>query len=90
MINVVGLSIGIAVFILILQFVSFEQSINKFHTNLASIHRVMFEAKNGQVYEYSAPVIGQTAKQNFPEVLNYCRVVDQSFVGGVVAVPDKS
>ncbi|MFM8739658.1 MAG: hypothetical protein ACKOC0_05580, partial [Cytophagales bacterium] len=61
LINVVGLSIGIAVFILILQFVSFEQSINKFHANLASIHRVMFEAKNGQVYEYSAPVIGQTA-----------------------------
>ncbi len=73
-INVTGLSLGIAAFMLILQYISFEASVNKFHKNLPDIYRVLFEGKNGSAWDYTAPIIGPLAKREFGEVNNYCRV----------------
>lgn len=84
-INITGLSLGITAFLLILQYVGFERSVNSFHKNLHSLHRILFEGKDGYVYDYSAPIIGPIVKQNFGETTSYCRVVSQSFVNGVAS-----
>ncbi len=75
-INVVGLSLGIAAFVLILQYISFEASVNKFHKNLPDLYRVLFETKDGKIQDYSPPVLAPLAKQQFGEVANYCRVAE--------------
>jgi putative ABC transport system permease protein len=87
-INIAGLSLGIMSFLLILQYVSFEKSVNTFHKNSESIHRILFEGKDDYIYDYSAPIIGPIVKQNFGEVFNYCRVADQSFVSGVAKISE--
>lgn len=87
-INITGLSLGIMAFILILQYVGFERSVNTFHANSNELHRVLFENVNGTVYDYSAPIIGPTIKQNFGEVKSYCRVIAQSFVNGITTIKE--
>lgn len=87
-INIAGLSLGIMSCILILEYVSYERSVNKFHTNIESLHRVLFKNNEGFIYDYSAPVIGPIVKQNFGEVANFCRVVDQSFVSGIAKIEE--
>ncbi len=88
-INVGGLSLSIAAFILILQYVSFEVSVNTFHKNLPDLYRVLFETKEGQVYDYSAPIIGTLAKQQFGEVDKYCRVAE-GIGNGIVKVGENA
>lgn len=85
LINITGLSLGITAFLLILQFVGFERSVNTFHANLPSLHRILFEAKDGNVYDYSPPIVGPIIKQNFGEATSFCRVVSQPFVNGVAS-----
>ncbi|MCU0383750.1 MAG: ABC transporter permease [Cyclobacteriaceae bacterium] len=87
-INITGLSLGIMAFILILQYVAFEKSVNTFHANSNELHRVLFEDVNGTVYDYSAPIIGPTIKQNFAEVNAYCRIIAQSFVNGITSIKE--
>ena len=86
-INVAGLSLGIAVFVLILQYIGFEKSVNGFHKNLPELHRVLFESKEGEIYDYSPPVLAPTVKQQFAEVTNYCRVAD-GVANGIVTLGD--
>ncbi|MCE2734811.1 MAG: ABC transporter permease [Flammeovirgaceae bacterium] len=87
-INITGLSLGIMAFILILQYVGFERSVNTFHANSNELHRVLFENTNGSVYDYSAPIIGPTIKQNFADVKSYCRVIAQPFVNGICTLKE--
>jgi putative ABC transport system permease protein len=86
-INVAGLSLGIASFVLILQYIGFEKSVNRFHKNLPELHRVLFESKEGEVYDYSPPVLGPMLKQQFAEVNNYCRVAE-GIANGIVTLGD--
>ncbi len=86
-INVAGLSLGIAVFVLILQYIGFEKSVNGFHKNLPQLHRALFETKEGEIYDYSPPVLAPTIKQQFAEVTNYCRVAD-GVANGIVTLGD--
>jgi putative ABC transport system permease protein len=73
-INIIGLAVGIATFIFILQYISFEQSVNQFHTNLPKIYRLLSESKEGGTHEYMMPAIAPASKENFAEVESYCRV----------------
>lgn len=43
LINILGLSGGLAVFMIILQYVRFEQSYDRFHTTADHIYRVILE-----------------------------------------------
>lgn len=49
LINVVGLSLGMTAFVMIVQYVSFEKSYNSFHKNLPQLSRVLNEKKDGRV-----------------------------------------
>ena len=73
--NLLGLSVGMAAFMLLLQFVIYENSFDEFHHNSDQIYRVRYDAyRNGNRMFASAaavPAVGPAMKNNFPEVLEY-------------------
>jgi len=72
LINVLGLVVGIAAFILITQYISFELSFDNFHKNKDKVYRVGLKRySNGELIETSAktfPGVRAILKDNFPEV----------------------
>ena len=77
-INILGLSIGIAVCFIIMLYVQDELSYDKFNKNANNIARVVFHANisGGKINEsiVMAPV-AQTMKRDFPEVQDATRLV---------------
>lgn len=80
LINIMGLAIGMACFILILLFVFDELSYDKFHENHERIYRVTRQWFNedgvvslhlGQV----APPIGPLLENDFPEIVHAVRII---------------
>lgn len=77
-INIVGLALGIAASLLLLQYVSNELSYDKFHVMAENIYRLRHDAYKGGALEHSealtyygaAPAI----KESFPEVVNFVRL----------------
>ena len=78
-INVFGLSVGLACFILFLLFAVNEFSFDRFHKNASTIYRVYrwTIAMNGQQPEgdpYLPAPLGPAMKQDLPEVKNFVRI----------------
>lgn len=76
LINVVGLSVGIACCVLILLWVQFELSYDDFHENLENIHLVGTHHKYGAQEEWSEqspPALGPALEAELPEVLRFTR-----------------
>ncbi|MCW3119885.1 MAG: hypothetical protein JWM28_3967, partial [Chitinophagaceae bacterium] len=77
-INITGLSIGIAAGLLILQYISFELSYDRFNTNLADLYRVINDRyQNGRLIQHGTATysaIGKALKEDYPEVENNSRV----------------
>ena len=73
--NLLGLSAGMAAFMLLLQFVVYENSFDEFHQNSDNIYRVRYDGyRNGQrmfACAAAVPAVGPAMKNNFPEVLEY-------------------
>lgn len=87
MINVGGLSMGIATFLLILQYISFEKSVNHFHVNLSSLYRVVMSYENGTLSALSSPGLAPLGQQTIGEIKSYCRMAEGSNLGhGIVAI----
>ncbi len=72
-INIFGLAMGIAAFLLILEYVSFEKSVNGFHKNISSVYRLLNEDSKGQTWPQVEPGWAQKAKEKFPEIKDCCR-----------------
>ncbi|WP_117883522.1 ABC transporter permease [Aureibaculum luteum] len=76
-INITGLAIGIASFILIMLYVNYEMSYDKFEGS-ENVYRVFMDAKEGETFEPSdaqtANLIGPTLKREFPEVKEQVRL----------------
>lgn len=76
-INLLGLSIGMASFLLILQVISFEFSYDNFHKNKDNICRLYYSYNNGSsnisVTGTPAPM-GPFLKKDWPEVVDYVRI----------------
>ncbi len=88
-INLLGLSLGMTAFILIFQYISFEKSVNGFHTNLPDIHRMLIEDKNGVMTDGVAAGLPALAKQQLGEIKEYCRLAEGSNLGnGVIGIGD--
>ena len=83
-INIAGLAVGIASFVFILEYVSFEKSVNQFHTNLPKMYRLLDESKEG-THEYMYSAAAPAAKENFAEVESYCRMAD-GIARGIIGV----
>ncbi len=84
--NVIGLSLGMAVSLLILQYVKYEKSYDTFHSKASDIYRIQYNAwQNGKLrFECAAavPAVGPALKNNFPEVKQFTRLYP---VSGVVS-----
>jgi putative ABC transport system permease protein len=75
--NIAGLALGISACILILQYISYESSYDKFHLDSKNIYRVQYNFfSNGEKRYASAaavPAIGRALKDYFVEVKDYAR-----------------
>ena len=87
MINILGLGLGIAAFVFILEYVSLEKSVNQFHTHVDRMYRIMNVAPNGTSWGEVEPGWATLAQDRFPEIETYCRFAD-GIASGVVQKPD--
>ena len=84
LINIGGLAIGIAACLLILQYVTYERSYDRFHQNADRIYRVKqdrFE-KGVLATEWAAGAyaVGNNMKETFPEVASYVKLKEERTV----------
>lgn len=77
-INVIGLSVGMAASILILYFVAFENSYDRFHPNAKDIYRIEMDTYRSSQLESKStltpPAIAASLHNDFPEVEEIARV----------------
>ncbi|WP_332368536.1 hypothetical protein [Spirosoma telluris] len=50
LINISGLALGIATFVLILEYVAYERSVNTFHKNLPTLYRLLTQTREGNIW----------------------------------------
>jgi putative ABC transport system permease protein len=76
-INIAGLSIGLAVAILLFSWINSQVNFDKFHKNASEIYLVVqhseFEGENSEENSIQAP-FAETVKNRFPEIIESCRV----------------
>jgi putative ABC transport system permease protein len=81
-INIVGLTAGLAIGILILLWVQDELSFDSFHKNAANIYRMELFGGTGtsrQIWPLPVYPMAALAKQNIPEVEDMVRITDAGF-----------
>jgi putative ABC transport system permease protein len=91
LINIAGLSIGMAACLLILQYVSFELSYDQFNKNSDDIYRVVNDRyQNGKLVQHGTitySAIGKAMQDDFPEVINHTRI--EPFSQEIITYKDK-
>ncbi len=87
-INILGLAIGLACFILIMLWVIDELSYNKFNENYDEIYRVInYHSMDGPHFFSNSPnAMGPELKKLYPEIIEFARYNDY---GGIVKYGDK-
>lgn len=77
-INIVGLAVGMAACLLILQYVSFHLSFDRFNANIDNLYRVVNDRyQNGKLVQHGTitySAIGKALQDDYPEVTNHARV----------------
>lgn len=83
-VNILGLAIGVAVCLLLLNFIQFQRSYDDFQANADRIFRVPMtvQEKGGalQTFAFTYPAVGPHLKKDFPEVEDMVRL---RFFGGL-------
>jgi putative ABC transport system permease protein len=82
-VNIIGLSLGITAFVLILQYVSLEQSVNRFHAKLPQMYRVLCQNPEGKTWPEVEPGWAMKSKESFSEIKDFCRF-EESIGAGIV------
>ncbi len=82
-VNIAGLALGITAFAMILQYVSLEQSVNRFHAKLPQMYRVLCQNPDGKSWPQVEPGWAVKAMESFPEIRGYCRIA-AGIVEGIV------
>ena len=85
LLNVAGLAMGMAVFILIMLYVRYELSYDRYHANAQNIYRVIQEQPGNyylgtNVVAVTPPALAPTLVREFPEILAATRIVTSSDV----------
>ena len=79
--NILGLTVGMAACLLILQYVSYEWSYDRFHPKADNIYRVINDryqsGKRVQIGTITYPAVGPLIDEEFPEVVNHTRILFQ-------------
>jgi putative ABC transport system permease protein len=89
LVNIGGMAMGITAFILILEYVSLEKSVDQFHANLSQTFRLLNENPKGEMWKEHAPGWADIAKKQIPEIKEYCRF-DDGNGKGVVEFKEKN
>lgn len=84
MLNIAGLSIGMICCLLIFNYVSYEKSYDRFEPAADRIFRVQLNVYHKEALAYrsatSYPAIAPTMQKDFPEIENYCRLIDNNLL----------
>lgn len=79
-VNILGLSVATAAFLLLINYIQFERSYEKFHRNADNIYRLTLDLYKGSEFVVTDcetyPAMGPAFKSSMPEVLNYTRMQD--------------
>ena len=87
-INIVGLSLGITVFLFITQYVAFEWNANRFNKNYNELYRVNVQYEKGNTDYYLPPGFAPVIQKQLPAIENYVRTADVG--GGVIGYTGKT
>ena len=92
--NIIGLAVGMLVFLLIALYVRFEKSYEDFVPNAAYIYRVDLRAyANNEEVIASAenyPAVGPALLAELPEVISYARLYNMGYKNNVIITNDES
>lgn len=91
-INITGLAVGLGAFLLIFQFVSFEQSFDNFHQDVDQLYRVQFERVYTDKHDKSAGLTagaGPALKEDFPEVEEFSKMWSAGFMSNSFTVEEE-
>lgn len=92
-INIAGLIVGFAAFLLIFLVVQYEQSFDAFHTNKDNIYRVVRIGKNPENREYRTGVpfpVTQALRTELPQLKNAAAIFGDNNVQVNIPAPDGS
>ena len=89
-INIAGLSLGITVFIFIMQFVASEWGANRFNENYSNLYRVNTLEKNGRADNILPPGFAPIIKKEIPAAVQVVRVADGVGAGVLTYSDSKS
>ncbi|WOK07594.1 ABC transporter permease [Imperialibacter roseus] len=82
--NVLGLALGMAACIFIMQYVAFEKSYDRFNANFENLYRIQYNFyREGELqFECAAavPRVGPFMKEKMPEVVDFARAYPLSMV----------
>lgn len=80
-INILGLSIGLAITILLFLFVVHERSFDQMYANKENIYRVLLHTENGsqEIWPSAPPAIAPAVQNAIPEVKKAARMVKHDF-----------
>ena len=78
--NILGLALGMAAFLFIIQYVSYEKSYDSFHFNQAELYRIQYKSydASGVMIKNCAAIAPRVApymKERMPEVRSFARVM---------------
>ncbi len=84
LLNIAGLTIGMSCCLLIFHYVSYEKSYDKFEPDYKQTVRIRLDSYQKGVLAYksatSYPAIGPAMKKDFPEVSDFCRLIDDNLL----------
>jgi len=88
-INIAGLALGMALFILVARFIQLEFSFDKFNKNYNRLSRVEYNLDGkGRFIAFSRPPVGEALTRDFPEIEQYTRFQNMND-GKLLAYRDK-
>jgi putative ABC transport system permease protein len=90
-INITGLAIGLGAFLLIFQFISFEESFDEFHENSERIYRVQFERIYTDRHDRTAGLTagtGPAMHEEFPEVESFTKIHSAGYMSNSLTIGD--
>src|SRR6202044_1746005 len=86
---IIGLAVGMTAFLLILMYVTFELSYDKFHEKADQVYRLNVDIKSANDViktSWSSAPMGPAVKADFPEVQEFTRIFP---TGAVVKANDQ-
>jgi putative ABC transport system permease protein len=76
LLNLTGLAVGLAAFLLISEFVATEWSANRFHQHYDRLYRAVVTDQTAEPEYYLPPGIGKVLKEQFPGIAGVVRIAD--------------